>query len=143
MGVSLYNPDRHEAPPGSPLLGGAGQRSASGDPLLLGSRGEARPQDGGRPWRGCLQVDLHRRHGRLPSHGRPPACLGHHGSCARGAAARADFLKVQEEIMAKHAAEENMVEMEETEMERKRRDAEPVVVPTHTNVLPTTYHHLA
>merc|ERR1712193_593876 len=57
------------------------------------------------------------------------------------AAARADFLKVQEEIMAKHAAEENMVEMEE--MERKRRDAEPVVVPTHTNVLPTTYHHLA
>ena len=29
--------------------------------------------------------------------------------------------------MAKHAAEENMVEMEETEMERKRRDAEPVV----------------
>merc|ERR1711972_499420 len=57
------------------------------------------------------------------------------------AAARADFLKVQEEIMAKHAAEENMVEMEE--MERKKRDAEPVVVPTHTNVLPTTYHHLA
>merc|ERR1712147_105108 len=56
------------------------------------------------------------------------------------AAARADFLKVQEEMMAKHAAEENMVEME---MERKRRDAEPVVVPTHTNVLPTTYHHLA
>ena len=36
-----------------------------------------------------------------------------------------------------------MVEMEETEMERKRRDAEPVVVPTHTNLLPTTYHHLA
>merc|ERR1712156_1361327 len=61
------------------------------------------------------------------------------------ASARADFLKVQEEIMAKHAAEENMVEMEETEMERKRkrRDAEPVVVPTHTNLLPTTYHHLA
>merc|ERR1712158_242095 len=59
------------------------------------------------------------------------------------AAARADFLKVQEEIMAKHAAEENMVEMEETEMERERRDAEPVVVPTHTNLLPTTYHHLA
>merc|ERR1712027_140530 len=59
------------------------------------------------------------------------------------AAARADFLKVQEEIMAKHAAEENMVDMEETAMERKRRDAEPVVVPTHTNVLPTTYHHLA
>merc|ERR1712110_813384 len=54
------------------------------------------------------------------------------------AAARADFLKVQEEIMAKHAAEENMVEME-----RKRREAEPVVVPTHTNLLPTTYHHLA
>merc|ERR1711973_421387 len=47
------------------------------------------------------------------------------------AAARADFLKVQEEIMAKHAAEENTVEMEETAMERKRRDAEPVVVPTH------------
>ena len=45
--------------------------------------------------------------------------------------------------MAKHAAEENMVEMEETEMERKRREAEPVVVPTHTNLLPTTYHHLA
>merc|ERR1711936_268694 len=59
------------------------------------------------------------------------------------AAARADFLKVQEEIMAKHAAEENMVELEESEMERKRRDAEPVVVPTHTNLLPTTYHHLA
>merc|ERR1712156_740748 len=59
------------------------------------------------------------------------------------AAARADFLKVQEEIMAKHAAEENMVEMEETEMERKRREAEPVVVPTHTKLLPTTYHHLA
>merc|ERR1712062_644458 len=59
------------------------------------------------------------------------------------AAARADFLKVQEEIMAKHAAEENMVEMEETEMERKRREADPVVVPTHTNLLPTTYHHLA
>merc|ERR1711899_209516 len=54
------------------------------------------------------------------------------------AAARADFLKVQEEIMAKHAAEENMVEME-----RKKREAEPVVVPTHTNLLPTTYHHLA
>merc|ERR550534_233048 len=54
------------------------------------------------------------------------------------AAARADFLKVQEEIMAKHTAEENMVEME-----RKKRDAEPVVVPTHTNLLPTTYHHLA
>merc|ERR1712109_51575 len=59
------------------------------------------------------------------------------------AAARADFLKVQEEIMAKHAAEENMVEMEETEMERKKREADPVVVPTHTNLLPTTYHHLA
>ena len=40
--------------------------------------------------------------------------------------------------MAKHAAEENMVEME-----RKRREAEPVVVPSHTNLLPTTYHHLA
>merc|ERR1712062_906260 len=51
------------------------------------------------------------------------------------AAARADFLKVQEEIMAKHAAEENMVEMEETAIERKRREAEPVVVPTHTNLL--------
>merc|ERR1712107_615588 len=108
---SLHNRDRHEAPPGSPLLGVAGHRSAGGDPLLLCSRGEARPQDGGRPWRGrhgrvllpgtghwrcCLQVDLHRRHGRLPSHGRPPACLGHHGSCARGRSARADFLKVQE-----------------------------------------------
>merc|ERR1712113_711050 len=43
--------------------------------------------------------------------------------------------------MAKHAAEENMVEMEE--MERKRREAEPGGVPTHTNLLPTTYHHLA
>merc|ERR1712088_923996 len=54
------------------------------------------------------------------------------------AAARAEFLSVQEEIMARHAAEENMVEMK-----RKRREAEPVVVPTHTNLLPTTYHHLA
>merc|ERR1712187_393463 len=65
------------------------------------------------------------------------------------AAARADFLRAQEEIMARHAAEdaENMVDdkaMEEVEdMRRKRRDAEPVVIPTHTNVLPTTYHHLA
>merc|ERR1712088_836477 len=63
------------------------------------------------------------------------------------AAARADFLKVQEEIMAKHAAEdaENMVDedVEVEDMRRKRREAEPVVIPTHANVLPTTYHHLA
>ena len=39
------------------MLGVAGHRSAGGDPLLLCSRGEARPQDGGRPWRG--------RHGRV------------------------------------------------------------------------------
>merc|ERR1712203_907884 len=63
------------------------------------------------------------------------------------AAARAEFLRVQEEIMARHAAEdaENMVddEVEVEDMRRKRREAEPVVVPTHANVLPTTYHHLA
>merc|ERR1711936_329503 len=62
------------------------------------------------------------------------------------AAARAEFLSVQEEIMAKHAAEdaENMVdEVVVEDMRRKRRDAEPVVIPTHTNVLPTTYHHLS
>ena len=30
------------------------------------------------------------------------------------------------------------------DMRRKRREAEPVVIPTHANVLPaTTYHHLA
>merc|ERR1712212_217134 len=65
------------------------------------------------------------------------------------AAARAEFLSVQEEIMARHAAEdaENMVDEEVPavveDMRRKRRDAEPVVIPTHANVLPTTYHHLA
>merc|ERR1712117_512175 len=65
------------------------------------------------------------------------------------AAARAEFLSVQEEIMAQHAAEdaENMVDEEVPagveDMRRKRRDAEPVVIPTHANVLPTTYHHLA
>merc|ERR1712198_49525 len=64
------------------------------------------------------------------------------------AAARAEFLRAQEEIMAQHAAEdaENMVDdeaMEVEDMRRKRREAEPVVVPTHANVLPTTYHHLA
>merc|ERR1712198_819046 len=64
------------------------------------------------------------------------------------AAARAEFLRAQEEIMARHAAEdaENMVDdeaMEVEDMRRKRREAEPVVVPTHTNELPTTYHHLA
>ena len=51
--------------------------------------------------------------------------------------------------MARHAAEEgeNMVDeevMEVEDMRRKRREAEPVVIPTHANVLPaTTYHHLA
>merc|ERR1719430_1070291 len=51
--------------------------------------------------------------------------------------------------MARHAAEdaENMVDEEVPavveDMRRKRRDAEPVVIPTHANVLPTTYHHLA
>jgi len=63
------------------------------------------------------------------------------------AAARAEFLRAQEEIMARHAAEdaENMVddEVEVVDMRRKRREAEPVVIPTHANVLPTTYHHLA
>merc|ERR1712198_410933 len=64
------------------------------------------------------------------------------------AAARAEFLRAQEEIMARHAAEdaENMVDdegMEVEDMRRKRREAEPVVVPTHANVLPATYHHLA
>merc|ERR1712198_764731 len=64
------------------------------------------------------------------------------------AAARAEFLRAQEEIMARHAAEdaENMVDdkaMEVEDMRRKRREAEPVVVPTHANVPPTTYHHLA
>merc|ERR1711990_229563 len=64
------------------------------------------------------------------------------------AAARAEFLRAQEEIMARHAAEEgeNMVDeelMEVEDMRRKRREADPVVIPTHTNVLPTTYHHLA
>merc|ERR1719300_132708 len=33
--------------------------------------------------------------------------------------------------------------MEVEDMRRKRREAGPVVVPTHANVLPTTYHHLA
>merc|ERR1712210_452360 len=69
------------------------------------------------------------------------------------AAARAEFLRAQEEIMARHAAEdaENMVDDEAVEaeaevedMRRKRREAEPVVIPTHANVLPaTTCHHLA
>ena len=48
--------------------------------------------------------------------------------------------------MARHAAEdaENMVDEEVEDMRRKRREAEPVVIPTHANVLPaTTYHHLA
>merc|ERR1711971_898920 len=62
------------------------------------------------------------------------------------AAARAEFLRAQEEIMARHAAmdAENMKddEVEVEDMRRKRREAEPVVVPTHANVLPTTYHHL-
>merc|ERR1711936_687749 len=57
------------------------------------------------------------------------------------AAARAEFLRAQEEIMARHAAEdaENIVDdeaMEVEDMRRKRRDAEPVVIPT-------TYHHLS
>merc|ERR1712032_617594 len=64
------------------------------------------------------------------------------------AAARAEFLRAQEEIMARHAAEEgeNMVDeevMEVEDMRRKRREADPVVIPTHANVLPTSYHHLA
>merc|ERR1712018_1048118 len=64
------------------------------------------------------------------------------------AAARAEFLRAQEEIMARHAAEdaENIVDeeaMEVEDMRRKRRDAEPVVIPTQTNVLPTAYHHLS
>merc|ERR1711862_197629 len=57
------------------------------------------------------------------------------------AAARAEFLRAQEEIMARHAAEdaENIVDdeaMEVEDMRRKRRDADPVV-------LPTNYHHLS
>merc|ERR1712080_51701 len=57
------------------------------------------------------------------------------------AAARAEFLRAQEEIMARHAAEdaENIVDeeaMEVEDMRRKRRDAEPVVIPT-------AYHHLS
>merc|ERR1711981_139849 len=69
------------------------------------------------------------------------------------AAARAEFLRAQDAIMAEHAAmeAENMVDDEAVEaeaevedMRRKRREAEPVVIPTHANVLPaTTYHHLA
>merc|ERR1712203_1282049 len=64
------------------------------------------------------------------------------------AAARAEFLRAREEIMARHAAEEgeNMVDeevMEVEDMRRKRREADPVVIPTHANVLPTSYHHLA
>merc|ERR1712210_136129 len=59
------------------------------------------------------------------------------------AAARAEFLRAQEEIMARHAAEDAEVEVEVEDMRRKRREAEPVVIPTHANVLPTTYHHLA
>merc|ERR1712032_1718374 len=41
---------------------------------------------------------------------------------------------------------ENMVDeevMEVEDMRRKRREADPVVIPTHANVLPTSYHHLA
>merc|ERR1711971_396857 len=58
------------------------------------------------------------------------------------AAARAEFLRAQEEIMARHAAleAENMVDDEAVEAEaevedvrRKRREAEPVVIPTHAN----------
>ena len=50
--------------------------------------------------------------------------------------------------MARHAAEEaeNMVDeevMEVEDMRRRRREADPVVIPTHANILPTTYHHLA
>merc|ERR1719432_514563 len=45
--------------------------------------------------------------------------------------------------MARHAAEDAEVEVEVEDMRRKRREAEPVVIPTHANVLPTTYHHLA
>jgi len=47
------------------------------------------------------------------------------------AAARAQFLKVQEEVMAHHAMEEgeNMVEHEEV-MERRRREASPVIIPS-------------
>merc|ERR1712018_966988 len=64
------------------------------------------------------------------------------------AAARAEFLRAQEEIMARHAAEdaESIVDeeaMEVEDMRRKRRDAEPVVIPTQTNVLPTAYHLLS
>merc|ERR1711971_715252 len=78
------------------------------------------------------------------------------------AAARAEFLRAQEEIMARHAAEDavNMMDdeaMEVEDMRRRRREADPVVIPTHANVipthanilpthaniLPTTYHHLA
>ena len=33
--------------------------------------------------------------------------------------------------------------MEVEDMRRKRREADPVVIPAHANVLPTTYHHLA
>merc|ERR1712226_1522694 len=58
------------------------------------------------------------------------------------AAARAEFLRAQGAIMAEHAAMENMVDDEAVEaevddmraevedMRRKRREAEPVVIPT-------------
>merc|ERR1719336_3745198 len=63
------------------------------------------------------------------------------------AAARAEFLKVQEEIMAEHAADaENIVDdeaMEEEDMRRRRREVEPVVITTQANVLPTTFHQLS
>ena len=47
------------------------------------------------------------------------------------AAARAQFLKVQEEVMAHHAMEEgeNMVEHGEV-VERRRREASPVIIPS-------------
>jgi len=74
-----------------------------------------------------------------------PAMVGYTPEVA---AARAEFLRAQEEIMARHAAEEaeNMVDeevMEVEDMRRRRREADPVVIPTHANILPTTYHHLA
>ena len=59
------------------------------------------------------------------------------------------FVKlIQTQVMARHAAEDaaNMMDdeaMEVEDMRRKRREADPVVIPTNANVLPTTYHHLA
>merc|ERR1711971_1020759 len=63
-----------------------------------------------------------------------PAMVGYTPEVA---AARAEFLRAQEEIMARHAAEEA------EDMRRRRREADPVVIPTHANILPTTYYHLA